>query len=53
MVFHHKETLATHFEDICEIMKQYDTLFFFLGDGFVQVLLPMPTMQSPAELETL
>ncbi len=30
---HHKENfLYTHFEDICEIMKQYDVAFS-LGDG--------------------
>jgi phosphomethylpyrimidine synthase len=30
-LFHHKEkNLYTHFEDICEILKQYD---FSLGDG--------------------
>ncbi|WP_367755460.1 phosphomethylpyrimidine synthase ThiC [Flavobacterium sp. WC2430] len=32
-LFHHKENfLYTHFEDICEIMKQYDVAFS-LGDG--------------------
>ncbi|WP_281238044.1 phosphomethylpyrimidine synthase ThiC [Flavobacterium praedii] len=32
-LFHHKENfLFTHFEDICEIMKQYDVAFS-LGDG--------------------
>jgi phosphomethylpyrimidine synthase len=31
-LFHHKELLYTHFEDICEIMKQYDVAFS-LGDG--------------------
>lgn len=32
-LFHHKENfLYTHFEDICEIMKQYD-IAFSLGDG--------------------
>lgn len=32
-LFHHQENfLYTHFEDICEIMKQYD-IAFSLGDG--------------------
>lgn len=32
-LFHHRENfLYTHFEDICEIMKQYD-IAFSLGDG--------------------
>lgn len=32
-LFHHKENfLYTHFEEICEIMKQYD-IAFSLGDG--------------------
>ncbi|MFV8356832.1 phosphomethylpyrimidine synthase ThiC, partial [Flavobacterium sp. XS1P32] len=32
-LYHHKENfLYTHFEDICEIMKQYDVAFS-LGDG--------------------
>jgi phosphomethylpyrimidine synthase len=32
-LFHHKENfLYTHFEDICQIMKQYDVAFS-LGDG--------------------
>jgi phosphomethylpyrimidine synthase len=32
-LFHHKENfLYTHFEDICEILKQYD-IAFSLGDG--------------------
>jgi phosphomethylpyrimidine synthase len=38
-----KKTLYTHFEDICEIMKQYDVLSLLVM-VCVQVLLPMPMM---------
>jgi thiamine biosynthesis protein ThiC len=35
-----KKTFIYRFEDICEIMKQYDVAFS-LGDGLRPVLLPM------------
>jgi phosphomethylpyrimidine synthase len=39
-LFHHKENfLYTHFEDICEILKQYDV--FLLETAYVQDRLPM------------
>jgi phosphomethylpyrimidine synthase len=40
-LFHHKENfLYTHFEDICEILKQYDVAFL-LETAYVQDRLPM------------
>jgi phosphomethylpyrimidine synthase len=40
-LYHHKENfLYTHFEDICEIMKQYDVAFS-LETVCAQVLLPI------------
>jgi phosphomethylpyrimidine synthase len=33
-LFHHKENFYTHFEDICEIMKQYDVLSLVVASRF-------------------
>ncbi|MEM6998880.1 MAG: phosphomethylpyrimidine synthase ThiC, partial [Pseudomonadota bacterium] len=51
---HHKENfLYTHFEDICEIMKQYDVAFS-LGDGLRPGSLADANDEAQfAELETL
>lgn len=53
-LFHHKENfLYTHFEEICEIMKQYD-VSFSLGDGLRQVRLQMQmTKRSSLSLKHL
>ena len=40
-LFHHKNFLYTHFEEICEIMKQYD-VSFSLGDGLRPGSVQMP-----------
>ncbi|MEK6508552.1 phosphomethylpyrimidine synthase ThiC [Myroides sp. C4067] len=53
-LFHHKENfLYTHFEEICEVMKQYD-IAFSLGDGLRpgSIADANDTAQF-AELETL
>ena len=51
---HHKESfLYTHFEDICEIMKQYDVAFS-LGDGLRPGSIADANDEAQfAELETL
>ena len=51
---HHKESfLYTHFEDICEIMKQYD-VSFSLGDGLRPGSIADANDEAQfAELETL
>jgi len=51
---HHKENfLYTHFEDICEIMKQYD-VSFSLGDGLRPGCIADANDEAQfAELETL
>ncbi|PCI63976.1 MAG: phosphomethylpyrimidine synthase ThiC [Kordiimonadales bacterium] len=51
---HHKESfLYTHFEDICEIMKQYDVAFS-LGDGLRPGSISDANDEAQfAELETL
>lgn len=51
---HHKESfLYTHFEDICEIMKQYDVTFS-LGDGLRPGSIADANDEAQfAELETL
>jgi phosphomethylpyrimidine synthase len=53
-LFHHKENfLYTHFEDICEIMKQYDVAFS-LGDGLRPgAIADANDAAQFAELETL
>jgi phosphomethylpyrimidine synthase len=53
-LFHHKESfLYTHFEEICEIMKQYDVAFS-LGDGLRPGSLADANDAAQfAELETL
>ncbi|ARF16077.1 phosphomethylpyrimidine synthase ThiC [Sporosarcina ureae] len=53
-MLHHKESfLYTHFEDICEIMKQYD-IAFSLGDGLRPGSIADANDEAQfAELETL
>ena len=53
-LFHHKENfLYTHFEEICEIMKQYDVAFS-LGDGLRPGSIADANDEAQfAELETL
>lgn len=53
-LFHHKENfLYTHFEEICEIMKQYD-VSFSLGDGLRPgAIADANDAAQFAELETL
>jgi phosphomethylpyrimidine synthase len=53
-LFHHKENfLYTHFEEICEIMKQYDVAFS-LGDGLRPgAIADANDAAQFAELETL
>lgn len=53
-LLHHKESfLYTHFEDICEIMKQYD-IAFSLGDGLRPGSIADANDEAQfAELETL
>ncbi|ARD48867.1 phosphomethylpyrimidine synthase ThiC [Sporosarcina sp. P33] len=53
-MLHHKENfLYTHFEDICEIMKQYD-IAFSLGDGLRPGSIADANDEAQfAELETL
>ena len=53
-LFHHKENfLYTHFEEICEIMKQYDVSFSLEMD-YVQVRLQMQmTKRSSLSLKHL
>jgi phosphomethylpyrimidine synthase len=53
-LFHHKENfLYTHFDDICEIMKQYDVAFS-LGDGLRPgAIADANDAAQFAELETL
>jgi len=53
-LYHHKENfLYTHFEEICEIMKQYD-VSFSLGDGLRPGSIADANDQAQfAELETL
>ncbi|CAM4062944.1 thiamine biosynthesis protein ThiC [Bacillus manliponensis] len=53
-LFHHKENfLYTHFEEICEIMKQYD-VSFSLGDGLRPGSIADANDEAQfAELETL
>ncbi|WP_053960061.1 phosphomethylpyrimidine synthase ThiC [Sulfobacillus thermosulfidooxidans] len=53
-LYHHKENfLYTHFEEICEIMKQYD-ITFSLGDGLRPGSLADANDRAQfAELETL
>jgi phosphomethylpyrimidine synthase len=51
-LFHHKENfLYTHFEDICEILKQYDVAFS--GDGLRPGSIADANDAQFAELETL
>ncbi|WP_156307753.1 phosphomethylpyrimidine synthase ThiC [Sphingobacterium endophyticum] len=53
-LYHHKENfLYTHFEDICQIMKQYDVAFS-LGDGLRPGSIADANDEAQfAELETL
>lgn len=53
-LYHHKENfLYTHFEDICEIMKEYD-IAFSLGDGLRPGSIADANDEAQfAELETL
>ncbi|SDC09081.1 phosphomethylpyrimidine synthase ThiC [Shouchella lonarensis] len=53
-LYHHKESfLYTHFEEICEIMKQYD-IAFSLGDGLRPGSIADANDEAQfAELETL